>query len=151
MIVNKKQKSMTLVELLVAITIILVLSGLILPNYRAVQKEFALFRESHKIAQNIRMVEQGALSSECSSCQISFDISHPTSYEVLGKTVNLEKFVKISSLIPSPLTIQFLPPNPNVLINGNSKPPPDEAVIEITNGIHSKRIKVNYTGRIEIE
>lgn len=145
-----KQKGLTFLELLVTITIISIIALIISVNYPTIRKELALQRAAHKIAQDLRRTETSAMSAQCSSCQIIFDMSEKTSYQVLEKTVNLEKGVELKSLSPaSPLTISFSPPNPTTSINGLGSG--SEAVITITNSIRNKIIKINNVGRIEIE
>lgn len=64
------QKSFTLVELLVVVAIIILLSAIILPNYRAAATQFALERSAHKMAQDIRRAAEMAMSAK--------ECTHPT-------------------------------------------------------------------------
>lgn len=54
----------TLVELLVSLFIIILLSGIILANYRAGGQQFALQRSANKLAQDIRRAQAMAMSAK---------------------------------------------------------------------------------------
>lgn len=61
-----KQRSFTIIELLVVISIISILSGILLINYRSGQKDLALQRAASKLAQDIRRTQEMATSAkEC--------------------------------------------------------------------------------------
>ena len=143
-------KGLTFVGLMVTISIIFITSLILSTNYPKIQKELALQRAGHKIAQDLRRTQAAAMSAQCSPCQIIFDINQKISYQVLEKTVNLEKGVEIISLSPaSPLTISFSSPNPDVIINNN--PSILDAEIIISNNGSTKTVKINKVGRIQIE
>lgn len=57
-------KGFTLLELTVVIAIIILLSGIVLTNYRVGEREYALLRSAHKLAQDLRQVEKMAMASE---------------------------------------------------------------------------------------
>jgi len=57
-------KGFTLLELTVVIAIIILLSGIVLTNYRVGEREYALLRSAHKLAQDLRTVEKMATASE---------------------------------------------------------------------------------------
>lgn len=60
------QKGFTLIELLVVTGIIILLSALIFPNYRAGGQQLALQRSAHKLAQDIRRAQEMSMSAkEC--------------------------------------------------------------------------------------
>lgn len=61
---SKNLRGFTLVELLVVLGIILLLSVIIFANYRAGQKEYILQLEAYKIVQNIRKVQEWAMSAK---------------------------------------------------------------------------------------
>jgi len=61
-----KNKGFTLTELLTVIAIISIISVLVLPNYRAGERSFALQRSAHKVSQDLRRVQEMAMSAkEC--------------------------------------------------------------------------------------
>jgi len=57
-------KGFTLLELTVVIAIIILLSGIVLTNYRVGEREYALLRSAYKLAQDLRQVEKMATASE---------------------------------------------------------------------------------------
>jgi type II secretory pathway pseudopilin PulG len=57
-------KSFTLIELLVTISIILILAITIVPNFHLADSKIALERAAYKMAQQIRSVEEMAMSSK---------------------------------------------------------------------------------------
>jgi len=163
-------KSFTLVELLVAVGIIILLTALVLPDYRAGERQFALQRSASKLAQDLRRAQEMAMSAKepptapdtfkgayginfqtNSSNYILFaDLDNDQIYDSGEEieTLPLEKKVKISNLSPaSPLTISFTPPDPTVNIN-----PSDSLVtITLTNNGQTKIIKVNKVGLIYVQ
>ncbi len=56
-------KGFTLIELLVVIGIIVLLTAITLPHYRAGEHQFALQRSAHKLASDIRMAQEMAMSA----------------------------------------------------------------------------------------
>jgi len=57
-------RGFTLVELTVVIAIIVLLSGIVLTNYRVGEKGYALLRSAQKLAQDLRTTEKMAMASE---------------------------------------------------------------------------------------
>ncbi len=127
-------KGFTLIELLVVTAIIVLLSALILPNYRTGDQQLALQRSSYKLAQDLRRAQELALSSQKFGEDIPagygayFNVSDPTHYVLFAdvdgddayddptekvEKVDLEESIELSYLLPaSPLTIIFSPPDP---------------------------------------
>jgi len=163
-------KSFTLVELLVAVGIIILLTALVLPDYRAGERQFALQRSASKLAQDLRRAQEMAMSAKepptapdtfkgayginfqtNSSNYILFaDLDNDQIYDSGEEieTLPLEKKVKISNLSPaSPLTISFTPPDPTININ----PSDSLASITLTNNGQTKIIKVNKVGLIYVQ
>lgn len=60
---NKKFFGFTIIELLVVVSIILILSAIILANYRAGQKGLALSRAAYKLTQDLRRAQELAMSA----------------------------------------------------------------------------------------
>jgi len=58
------EKAITLIELLVVTAIILILSAIILPSYQIGEKQLALQRSTHKLAQDIRRTQEMAMSAK---------------------------------------------------------------------------------------
>ena len=57
------KKGFTIIETMVAATIILILSAILLPNYKAFNAQFSLLRSAHKLAQDIRRAQEMATSA----------------------------------------------------------------------------------------
>jgi len=58
------KKGFTLLEITVVVSIIIFLSTIFIANYRGGEKQFALSRSTNKLAQDLRKVEEMALSSQ---------------------------------------------------------------------------------------
>ena len=61
---KNEQNGFTLLELTVVIAIIILLSGIVLANYRVGEREYALLRSAHKLAQDLRTAQKMAMASE---------------------------------------------------------------------------------------
>lgn len=61
---RSKEKGFMLAEMLVVLFVILILTGLIVANYRAGQRQLALERAANKLAQDIRRVQEMAMSAQ---------------------------------------------------------------------------------------
>jgi len=57
------KKGFTLIELLVIITIITIMSALVIPNLKFGEEQFAVQNSAHKLVQDLRKVQQMAMSS----------------------------------------------------------------------------------------
>ncbi len=60
---SNHQKGFTLLELTVVALIIGLLAAIVLANYRGGEKQFALLRSTHRLAQDLRQAEEMAISS----------------------------------------------------------------------------------------
>ena len=169
-----QNRGFTLLELTVVIAIIILLSGLVLTNYRVGEREYALLRSAQKLAQDLRTIEKMATASEtlpakcggefpaggygiyfvtASSSYILFaDCDGNGEYD-LGpekiEEISLESKIKIFALSsdPSPLNITFFPPDPTIII----KPSANPATITLKNDGKTKTVKINTAGLIEID
>lgn len=54
----------TLIELMVVLAIIIGLAGIVLANYRGGERQSALLRSTHRLAQDLRWVEEMAIASQ---------------------------------------------------------------------------------------
>jgi prepilin-type N-terminal cleavage/methylation domain-containing protein len=165
------RKGFTLIELLVVTSIIVFLTALILPNYRQGDKKLALERSVHKLAQDVRRVQDMALSSKEFQGQVPagygiyLNKNQPTQYVLFAdldgdsqyglneglETLELEDRVEIDSLSPgSPLTVVFIPPDPDIVFW------PDGSLATVTlrtTGAisSSKSVEINKAGLIAVE
>ncbi len=170
------QKAFSLVEIIVAIGIITLLTVLILPNYKGADKQFALERSAHKLAQDTRRVQEMAMSAKetggsvpLGGYGIHFRVSWETYYELYAdggnykyggigdiymETINLEEGVYIKSVVPSSLSVNFMPPDPVVNIKVEAGDDKDNAIITLalkSDPTKEKIIKINKLGRVEVE
>jgi Tfp pilus assembly protein FimT len=159
---------------MVTVSIIGLLSIVVFANYRAGEKQFALQRSAHKLAQDIRRAQSMAMEAASYDCGVGWimkgyginlirdndyyllkvrceDEANPGSYDnrTIGDPINLEEGVKIFSLTTTPLNIFFYPPDPETDLEEQNE-------IEITlasktDTSKTKKIRVNKAGLIEIE
>lgn len=159
----------TLIEILVTIGIISLLTALILPNFRQGQKAFALQRSAHQLSQDIRKIQEMAMSAKgLPAAPASFKGTYGIKIEIgsadyilfadldndyvfdLGEaieTVSLEKGVRIGNLSPSlPSSITFTPPDPTTNVIASAV-----ITLSLANDDQTKTVKVNKAGLISIE
>lgn len=169
----KPRKGFTLIELLVVMAIIVIISGLSLANWRGGERQYALLRAASKLSQDIRRVENFAMSAREFQNQIPeggygvyFESQEPDHYilfadlngnqhydagsDGLVEDVKIEKDIQISQLSGSPLIVTFTPPFPTVTIK------PDASTATITLAIKNdptktKAIEVNRAGLVYVE
>lgn len=162
------RRGFTLIELLVVTAIIVLTVIFIFLDYRVGQEDLNLQISASKLTQNLRRVQENAVSAKefqgqvPSGYGIYFSISNPTQYILfadrdggkdydgafeLVETVVLEKNTALKSLSPSsPLTVIFSPPDPTVYFY------PDSAAVSITiEAKNQKTITINKAGLIAIE
>lgn len=89
------KNSFTLIELLVSMAIIMVVSGILLPNYHSVAEQFSLLRTTYQIAQNIRRAQEMATSAREFDCEVEFG----PEYRLQGYGIHLEDEQESYSLI----------------------------------------------------
>lgn len=88
-----------MVELMVSITIMALMAGAVLFNWRPTEQTFALMRSAHQIADDFRRVQQMAVSTEAFTCDetdpdysgygIYLNISQPTEYLIFENCNNV--------------------------------------------------------------
>lgn len=167
----------TLIELLVSVGVIVLLSGLALTNWKAGSQNLALAQAASLLSQDVRKAKELSLSGKPASCFASapagsllgygvfFTLSTPASYilfvncntqaafeqgtDQIIETKAFEQGITLSSVSPSPLSILFLPPLPDVKIA------PGDAllgnvVLQNSQG-KQKTLRVNTKGVIDID
>jgi len=171
------KRGFTLIELIVVTSIIILLSVIVFPNYRGIERQFALQRSAHKLAQDIRRAGEMAMSTK------EFQGKVPAGYGIYLKqgekdyllyadtnppggnekydgeddkieTINLEKGVYIQNISPSSLSINFKPPIPTIKIKKEGGQDSTTAVITLSlesDSTKTKIIKVNSAGLIDVE
>lgn len=167
-------KAFTLVESLVTIFIIAILSLIVIPNYNSIRQQLALQRSAFKLSQDIRAVQEMAMSAKelggeipaggygiylrqgDSDYLLYADTSPANGNEIYSggddiiEIINLEKGVKIEDVSPASMSINFKPPDTSVSISGGE----EEAVITISlesDPSRTRIIKVNKAGLIYVE
>lgn len=167
------KKGFSLVELIIVVSIIAILTAVIIPNLRKGEEVFALQRAVHKLAQDLRVASEIAMSGRIvptppfppggygiyfsgvnTNQYILFrDNDNQKDYDVGEEIENLslaEKGVIIESISPAtPLSIVFYPPDPTVTIK-NIAGTFSEAIITLKQRNDRLSIRVNSAGLIEI-
>jgi len=173
-------KGFTIIELLAVVAIIILLSSLILPNYRLGEQKFALENAIVMLNRNLRSVEEMAMSSKqfhsiiprggygiyaengassyiiFADCGVSPDYRYtPTGSECNGfpeliETIDLGGQVYIAGLLPS-TPLNILFTAPKPTVTISGSG--SEAIITIalkTDSTKTKIININTVGLIEI-
>ncbi len=148
-------RAFTLIELLVVVSIIVLMTALTLPNYRSGNNQLALQRSIHKMAQDLRMAQEYAISAKEFNGAVPagygayFDLDQPNSYIIFAdlipadqeysginekvEEINLETNIILTDLVPvtpqKSLTIIFVPPNPTIVFK------PDASLSAMTIGV----------------
>lgn len=168
-------KGFTLVELLVVIFMITILSTLVFFDYGSSSKVFELDRTSQKMAQDMRMMQQKALSGigggvDTNGYGLYFSVSdnnyliyennnddprYDTGDSII-ETINLSPDVGIENLKRdnislSNLSISFFPPGPITYIENYFTNTEGSIILYLVDNASEKRVvKINNSGRIEI-
>ena len=176
---QKKGAGFTLTELLTVIAIISIISVLVLPNYRAGERSFALQRSAHKLSQDLRRAQEMAMSAKEFEGQVQprygveFNIASLNYYILFAdvndngkrepadqiiETIDLEKRVTIQQLFTgeSPVSqtkiwITFKPPDPTTEIRDPSASGLSIAGIQLVADNQTRTIKINKAGLIYVE
>ena len=172
----KREKGLTIIELLITIGIISLLSAILFLGRGKEEEKLALNRSAIFLSQEIREVQEAALGSTEKDCNgeathtfgIYLEKQNPFSYYIFAdcntnkkkdssdpilKEVTPEKGVKICSLSSDSLDISFSPPDPTTFINGQDAWG-GVAIITLcleSDQLKTKKVKVNSVGMIEIE
>lgn len=168
-----RQKGFTLIEALVVSGIIIMMLGLILPNFKLGQKQFSLRSEAEKLAQALRRAQNMSMSAAPFNCQtgyvlmgygIFFNIDNPDTYKLMarcsnGQTQDLEKesislenkikikYLKKDNILATSLDVFFYPPQPIVDFGEGI----NKAEIILSSSETDISVKVNKAGLINVE
>jgi len=174
---ENNEKAFTLTELLVVITIVSVLSVVTVLSLNTTQKDILLQESASQLVQDIRRVQEMAMSAKEFQGRVPqggygvyfeevgqnkyilfADCNQNHQYDITGTPCNgfsekmeektLSTNIEISEVSPFiPLNIIFLPPDPTVFITGDSA----SAYITLTNGFQQKTIILNKGGLISLQ
>jgi len=174
----KKGGGFTLVELIVVIALIVFITGLTIINLRPGEEDLLLQRSVHQVAQDSRNTIGITLRSKPHECGVVPMFSGygmnftpgDTTYILFSdcngnlkyqpaddveEVVELAKGVRIQSVTPlaaGSLTVLFVPPNPDVFINGDENVPQGQIVLELINDTSRTRtLTISNKGVIDID
>lgn len=173
------KKGFTLIELMVSVTVISILSATVLIGWRPAREMFRLRHAAFQVAGDLRRAQQLSLSSHQFTCSplppenymgfgLHITTADSTSYQIFencsssnhiwdsGETQETLYFtdgitiqgLKKGGVSVSSLNVLFVPPNPDTYIDETSSG--TEAEITLTNGTSTSVIKINNSGRIEV-
>jgi len=155
-----KKNGFTIMELLVVISIIAILSGIVLIDYRSSQQALALQRATNKLAQDIRRVQEMAMSARefqgtvpdgygafldigwnTKKYRLYADTNGDNEFfnppDDIVETIDLENGIIIKEICLSSVctyfsvSINFKPPDPAVNIKFDTGPSGPEAIITL--------------------
>lgn len=175
---NCVNRGFSLLELLVGITIVTIIGGIYLINYRTMDEDFALERSSYQLAQDIRRAQNMAMSSkegsgegfvggygiyltESSDQYVLFrDADGSQNYDPLQdqaiETNKFEKGVVVTEIIFNPIvltdivSIVFAPPDPKVFFNTGGDQNRNQLSLKISINGKNSEVLVNKAGLISI-
>lgn len=172
-----KREGFVILELVVVLAIIALISGIMFISLKTGKQSLALDRAAHKVAQDIRKTAELALRSKPYTCikpgsfssgyGMRFDDpdvfyirfadcngnkTYQPSDDKIEETITLEDGVRIQSVTAGALHILFIPPNPEIFINGSSAVNPGQIVLELkSNPSVTRTITVNNKGMIRVD
>lgn len=169
-------KGVTLIELLITLLIISIIVSASFFGYREMGKRLALRRAAYEITSNIEKVREMAMSAQKfegsiprGGYGIHFNRDNPNEYVLFAdldlgggpdriytgidekvKKIYLERAIEISAVIPSnPINIVFLPPSPDVYLQGELFLTQVEIIIAIRDDpLQTRKIYVNNAGLV---
>ncbi len=170
---RKNGAGFTLVEILVAISIIFLLSAILIPGYGMARDQFSLLRSALKLAQDLRRAQEMATSAK------EFEGKIPPGYgiylerggknyllyadtnpqggnekydggDTVVETIGLESKVYIKEVLPSSLSINFRGPAPITRISGDANSVTITLALE-TDPTKIQEIFVNKAGLIYVK
>jgi len=167
----KRQKGMTIIEMLVVFVIIAILLSMVFINYRQIQRRTILDSTAYKLASDIRKQQSasGLDDTDCNDIGYKYSTgiyvnAGDTGYDLFSdcdasnskdslevrKTVDIPNEIAIESVSPAPLNVVFYPPNPSVIVNGDNNATATIVISLKSEPAIKKTIIVNKVGMIEI-
>ncbi len=170
----KNQNGFTIVEMIVSVSIVVLLTGLFLANYHAINKRSEINMVAQKMLSDIHLAQSKSLSLEEygvdniplggwgihlvegeSGYIIFADDNGDKEYnigeadETMGaKNISMTNVVISNIDLDNSLDIIFLPPNPTVYFNGESG---QAFNITLSDGESEKNIAINFLGVVDVE
>lgn len=172
-------KAFSLIELLVITAIIIILTALVVPNYRGGDRQLALQRSASKLAQDLRRAQEMAMSSQEFAGRVPRGgyglfsyISFPDQYVLFAdlnndglinlpaeevERIKLEKGIKFSSfyldgLSAGVLLVVFTPPDPKTCIGVGCANGSAGIVLSLEKDLTINRnVSINSAGLVAIE
>lgn len=177
---KKDKKGFSLIELMVAITIIVIFSSILLPYYNNIRRQYALLRSAYRLSQDLRMAQEMAtsakefysevqrkdivpvgygiyLENDNDSYQLYADLDGNQEYDANDQTletIKLEANVKIMSLSPANyLSVNFKGPDPLTRLKAVSGEASSGMIVLSLAGDASfyQRVIINQAGLIYVE
>ncbi len=177
---NILQKGLTLTEMLVVVSIVILFSAFVFGNYSVGKDGLALERASQKLGQDLRRAQEMGMAASFATgyngAGIYLNESSSGSYilyhnsnsdgnyyyqagtDYLKETITIEAGVKICNLQDNGsdignnyVSVSFAPPEPITRIeNNNSGHEVSIILCSIADNTKTRTIKVNNVGRIEV-
>ena len=170
------KEGFTTIELVVAISLITIMTSALMLSWNPAEKTLTLKQTSHQISQDVRRAAQLSLSAASSSCPTFYEdyygfglqatansgtyiiyencnqnyVWDAASDDTLIQEVSINEDLEISSVTPSsPLNILFVPPEPQVFINNSTT---SDAIIttKIINDSTTHQIQINSRGGLQV-
>lgn len=169
-------KGFTIPELLISIFVIVLMTAIVVPSWRAGETTLALDRAAHKLSQDVRKATELAQRAQFFDCGAPKKISGygiyistatPTSYtlyvecnnnqeynlgvDAVFQTVTLENKIQITSATPSPFSVFFVPPVPTITIQPGNPSQAQVRLSVINDPLKFKDITITTKGIIDID
>jgi len=171
---NKGDKGFTLVEVLVSISIVVILTAVLVPRYRMLQKRSILIQDAHRLSESIREAQEMSVSGrrvegvfpdgygvylrERDSEYIIFadmnddgEFNNPVVDSVIERR-DLNSSVEVRSLPrATPLHVVFIPPEPETEIRNGPLFEELFIALGVKDTSYEKSVYINKAGLTYVE